>query len=531
MIEQNYLILILFFNTIVLKTIFSIQRIRISCSDWENTLLKEMIVKIKITVSQLLSKAKSKGILIFIILGISTFLCFWKINYRGLWIDEFISIRDAQNLGFKKGRLLYYVLLNPWMNISKHDIWLRSLSVIFALASVYAIYRLAQQLFDQKTALLSSLFLSISPIFVNHTQEVRYYILSVFFGIIGAIYFCKYLYQDNREQQNISRYAWILARVLACFTTPLNLVFVLSDFFIFIIYFITRKRRLTYQNISKLTSDYSLIALAIFPVAVSVYIDVNSHKLTPPIPGLTDALRQVRILTVYAHPPSSKLTALLLQFIVLMILAIWAFSLWRSRNRKYVILIAIWAFLPIFIVFVFSHAFYSIWISRYIMSSLPYFMILLSLGLIELAKKFRILAIVMLGFYLFASGAGLMKYYNTKNRYIGASDRYRDIAHYICSDRHRGDILVWSIIHKMTLPFTHYCDRDLSIYPQNLPNKSSDSKELAAWVDSIPTTKVPIWLIYGQKSKPLLEPLQKKFTIEEHKEFDGFSVFVLQKKR
>ncbi|MEA5469139.1 glycosyltransferase family 39 protein [Spirulina sp. 06S082] len=441
-------------------------------------------------------------------------------------------MRDAQNLGFKKGRLLYYVLLNPWMNVSKHDIWLRSLSVIFALASVYAIYQLAQQLFNQKTALLSSFFLSISPLFINHAQEVRYYTMSLFFGIIGAIFFCQYIHQDNMEKQNISKYTWIVARVLACFTTPLNLVFILSDFFIFILYFITRKRRLTYRNLSKLALDYLLIGLAIFPVFVSVYIDLNSHKLTPPIPGLIDVLRQVRILTVYAHPPSSKLTALLLQFIVLMILVIWAFSLWQSRNRKYIIPIAIWAFLPILIVFVFSHAFYSIWISRYIMSSLPYFLILLSLGLIELAKKFRILAMVMLGVYLFSSGVGLIKYYNTKNRYIGAfDDRYRDVAHYICSDGHRGDMLVWSIVHEMTLPFTHYCDRDLLIYPKNLPDKSSDSKELATWVDSIPTTNAPFWLVYGQKSKLLLESLQKKFTIEEHKKFDEFSVFVLQNKQ
>ncbi|MBP0016259.1 MAG: glycosyltransferase family 39 protein [Cyanobacteria bacterium SBLK] len=416
------------------------------------------------------------------------------------------------------------------MLLSKHDVWLRSLSVLFALASVYGIYRLAKQLFDRETALLSSFFLSISPLFINHAQEVRYYIVSLFFGIVGSLYFCKYKYRLNSSQQYLNRSVWIVARVLAAFTTPLNFVFIVSDFFLDTVIFIARKTKFTWRNISVFLLDYFLITVAILPVAISVYQSSGAHKLTPPIPGISHVLRQIRIFFVYAHVPSPKLLAIFLQLMILTILTVLAFALWQGKHQKYVISIAVWALLPILIVFVFSHVFYSVWISRYILSSLPYLTILLSLGLIELWKRFRIVAIIILSLYLLASGAGLFKYYTTKSRYIRASDRYRAVAHYVCRDRQKGEFLVWSILHKMTLPFTHYCDRDFSIYSLDLPSKTRDRKELTAWVDSIPSSNSEFWLIYSRDSKPLLPSLQEKFTIEEHKKIDGFSIFLLRNK-
>ncbi len=64
-----------------------------------------------------LNKRQWFPILFIIVLG--CLLYFYRINFRGLWIDEFFSIRDGERIAFNKGRLLYYVLLNPWLKISE----------------------------------------------------------------------------------------------------------------------------------------------------------------------------------------------------------------------------------------------------------------------------------------------------------------------------------------------------------------------------------------------------------------------------
>ena len=86
----------------------------------------------------LLKKKECFPILLILILACC--LYFYRISFRGLWIDEFISILDGKKIAFKKGRLLYYALLNPWINISDNEVWLRVPAIIFAVVSVYIIY-------------------------------------------------------------------------------------------------------------------------------------------------------------------------------------------------------------------------------------------------------------------------------------------------------------------------------------------------------------------------------------------------------
>uniref|UniRef100_A0ACD5GVQ0 Uncharacterized protein n=1 Tax=Desertifilum tharense IPPAS B-1220 TaxID=1781255 RepID=A0ACD5GVQ0_9CYAN len=59
------------------------------------------------------------GIPIGFIVLLAAILYFFQLDAKSLWIDELISIADAQNVAFpptfSKGRLLYYILLRGWM--------------------------------------------------------------------------------------------------------------------------------------------------------------------------------------------------------------------------------------------------------------------------------------------------------------------------------------------------------------------------------------------------------------------------------
>ncbi|PWZ67890.1 glycosyltransferase family 39 protein, partial [Staphylococcus pseudintermedius] len=89
-------------------------------------------------------------------------------------MDELFSIRDAKELRLNVNiRPLYYILLRVWMQFGTSDAWLRGLSVLFGLGSVFLTYQLGRRLAGEKTGLLAALLLALSPLFINHAQEVR----------------------------------------------------------------------------------------------------------------------------------------------------------------------------------------------------------------------------------------------------------------------------------------------------------------------------------------------------------------------
>jgi len=137
--------------------------------------------------------AKKPWFPITIILMFAALLYCYRIDFRGLWIDEFLSIRDGIDVSFNKGRLLYYVCLHLWMKISDNEIWLRVPAIIFAWGSIYLVYRIGSDLFKKKYGLTSAFLLTISPLFINHAQEVRFYTMSVFFGLLGSLSLAKYI--------------------------------------------------------------------------------------------------------------------------------------------------------------------------------------------------------------------------------------------------------------------------------------------------------------------------------------------------
>jgi 4-amino-4-deoxy-L-arabinose transferase-like glycosyltransferase len=219
------------------------------------------------------------------ILLLAVVLYLFRLDYRGLWIDEFLSIEDAQNTTFNRGRLLYYVLLGGWMQISQSDVWLRSLSILFALLSIFLVYRLGQLLISKSVGLMAALMLTLSPLFINHAQEVRYYTMSVALGLLGTL--C--LSYGLQFPEKLSwRWGWGGARILAIYTTPLNGALFLPDVLLIVLKFWRQRSHL---------KRFSLVWLgaiaAMVPVAISVKAASSAHRLILPVPGVRNVLREL----------------------------------------------------------------------------------------------------------------------------------------------------------------------------------------------------------------------------------------------
>lgn len=471
-----------------------------------------------------MGRLRRNQMLLALILFLSIVLFCFRIDYRGLWIDEFISLIDATDLTLNRGRFLYYVLLKGWMWFGHSDAWLRLLSVLFAIGSVYFLYRLGRYLFGETVGLMAALMLAVSPLFINHAQEVRYYCMGVFLGIVGS--FCLAVFLQNPHHR-FSLVGWTSFRLLAVFTTPLYLAFIFSDITIAILTLRDRKRAIFHFFLGVFA-----FLLLIIPSILSIINSAGMHRLTLPIPGIQELFRQLRIFTVFAHPPPPPynrfLQVYILLFAGLLLYAIVQNIKIPNARNKFLWVLA-WGAFPIGIIFVFSHIFYSIWTTRYLMLALPYVVLLAAIGIEQLWKQIRWLAIALIGIYTIALLSGLFTYYTTQQRYMGASGSYREVAQIIEKHDRPQDKIVWSIIHGTDYPLRHYYDGPAKIYEKDMPSHQDRSRQvLEKWIMGLSDIQSRFWLVYHGTSPELYEVLDAKFQIERYETIeDDFSIFLL----
>ena len=94
-----------------------------------------------------------------------------------------------------------YFIFHLWNEIfGIGQIASRILPLIFGILSVIAIHRLAELMFNQKVANLSSIFFAISPLLVRYSSEVDKYSLFVFLSILNFYTFIKFLRSGTRKR-------------------------------------------------------------------------------------------------------------------------------------------------------------------------------------------------------------------------------------------------------------------------------------------------------------------------------------------
>ncbi|MBN1201176.1 MAG: glycosyltransferase family 39 protein [Anaerolineae bacterium] len=133
------------------------------------------------------------GVILAAILLLALGLRLINLGGRTLWYDEAFSVLFAEKgydamldgtvasqdgAAAEEHPLLYYVLLNGWMELlGQSAAAVRLLSVVIGVATVGAVFLLAREWFDDRTALVSALITAIAPLHVQYSQETRMYAL------------------------------------------------------------------------------------------------------------------------------------------------------------------------------------------------------------------------------------------------------------------------------------------------------------------------------------------------------------------
>ncbi len=146
---------------------------------------------------------------------------------------------------------------------------LESLAVVFGLASLVVIHRLASEVYDEATAHLSLVLAAISPSLVSVSQQVRSYSLAVLLGALSALFLVRRLKHDRPRD----RVAFLVASYLFL-NTHYYALLVLFAFFLhmWIRCWPTAERR------NQAIRDTLLLGLVSVPTLVALYLQYTRYR-------------------------------------------------------------------------------------------------------------------------------------------------------------------------------------------------------------------------------------------------------------
>ena len=148
---------------------------------------------------------------------------------QSLWLDEAAQvIMSSKSFSFQWfGRVigdfhppLFYLLSHFLLKVSKAEWFLRLPSVFSGVATVYLVFLIGKKFFNEKVALLTSLFLAISPFHIYYSQELRMYSLAAFLATLSTFFFL-----------NSSWFGYFLVSTVLIYTHYLGGFLFLSHFF------------------------------------------------------------------------------------------------------------------------------------------------------------------------------------------------------------------------------------------------------------------------------------------------------------
>jgi mannosyltransferase len=146
---------------------------------------------------------------------------------KPFWFDETFSVALARMrwgsllrvLVWREANMsLYYFALRIWLHLAPHgqnEFFIRSLSVVFAAATIPAMYWLASLLYqnDRRVALIAATLLTFNAYQVRYAQEARAYALFLLLATLSSGFFIAYL----RDPSRAHRLGYILVSILAVY--------------------------------------------------------------------------------------------------------------------------------------------------------------------------------------------------------------------------------------------------------------------------------------------------------------------------
>ena len=134
--------------------------------------------------------------------AIGALLRFYQLGGMGLWLDESNSVIIAgedfpglvARLRLDSSPPLYYLLLHFWAQIfGIGQLAVKSLSAVFGTLLIPATYLLGRELAGRRTALWTAALITVAPLAIYYSREVRMYSLLPLLAVLTAWFAIRYI--------------------------------------------------------------------------------------------------------------------------------------------------------------------------------------------------------------------------------------------------------------------------------------------------------------------------------------------------
>lgn len=392
---------------------------------------------------------EKNNIFLFLIIVLGLCLRLYNITYRGIWLDEGISIKWGSmdilsmiiNTAIDVHPPLYYIILHYWMAIFGHsEFAVRMLSTTAGVLTIAAAYKLAKYLFDEKTALISAFIVSISALHIRYAQETRGYTIVALLSVLSIYYFLKLIYSEEKKS-----YPYLLSSVSLVYTHSYGLIIVFTEAVIYYLYYFLK---IPFANCPQnVNRNIFRVALSYIP-----WVPVMIFQLFKVQTGFAFWIKKpdakILLMTFLQHSGSmfNKFTFITLTiFIALTLLAVVS-SLKNktcepgsSGNSGNTVLLLLFCFLfPIILLFIVSQKASSVYdIKSTIAFSVPFF-IVISFGINRILNKYVRIITILLITVLSAASLNTL-YYSIRE----TKEEWREACNYLkCKSRPNEVIIV-----------------------------------------------------------------------------------------
>jgi 4-amino-4-deoxy-L-arabinose transferase-like glycosyltransferase len=386
---------------------------------------------------------------------VSAALLAFKIGDQSLWLDEDMGVIVAQGsweamwrffLEMPAQHPLYYPLLRAWTVFGVSEPAVRSLSAVFTVASLWALYALASQLVGERVAKLSAIAFCVSPYSLYLGQEARMYSMLGLLTIVSALLFLRCLGDPSRR----SIVGYVVVAVLGAYT-HLFFVFALAAHFFYLVIRHRSERALFWR----LFAAQAVAVACYLPWAVLTVTHTDAGQTwkgaANVIFGIPYALLRFSVgYSVFAanyrwkeHAPellASNWLVLSVTAICCGVLTVLGFR-YMIRRGANALFVALGLVVPMIIALVASLVTVLIG-DRYLMVSFPFYVIILASGIAEAWESRGRLGVMGKALVTgYASVVGLALYNHYFNPEFG-KEQWADVAHLIRASASPTDLVV-----------------------------------------------------------------------------------------
>ncbi len=494
----------------------------------------------------LFKKVPSWGVvgLLLIITAGAAFLRFYHIDRLSFWSDEIFTMlfvnHSVKEMFFEVlwpkelNMSIFYLIINFWAHIflNPSEGVLRSISAIFSIASIPAVFFLGKTITEDKKAancigLVAAFLVSLNAYHIQYAQELRSYSLTFLLCVLSTILLIKAFKNHN---------AW---KFWAGYTF-VNIIGVYShNFFVLLIFAQALSLVVLFNNnkkvfpLKKAIISYVLTALSVIPLAIAAFQAGTGNLAWINKPTINYILQFAIAITGGQGMP------LFVFYFVAVSFGLLAGRAWQQNEtfKKWIpVLFASCLFLPVAIILFVSAVYKPFFVYRYFLFLMPFFSIFAAVGIVKLIYTKNLIPMLM-GILLFSlitifSILGVKNYFTKFQK-----ENWRDVSKFlsencVASDSLRLYYATW------TRGFTSYYNNQLKTQndevQKNIENTTSENIE-----SLIPENYQKVCLVLSQNYAPkdvantrlIQTAIQKKYPNITETKFSGVRVEIYEKQK